>query len=215
MDIITTTHPLRTITLRYNQAVTAPAFETQALACYREMHDRTWDIKGQIQAARLRITPIKIQVEELTAVFDEAKAKLKHLQIAYDTNPYKSTIRVQLKKLIDTINVSLQGFLGELIALTEAYYDYDDQMIEADRWLHEVAFPQFNQIIQNYTECSVDLVFFDADLDDFKRTLGFVKKQEERYYDEMGTLIDIYSELNDEIERFFNEVETFDENLMP
>ncbi len=213
MEIITITHPLRSITLRYDHAVSAPAFETQALACYREMHDRTWDIKQRVNAARLKIPPIQIQIEELTAVFEEAKAKFKHLQTAYDTNPYKDTIRMQLKQLVEAINSLLDGFLGDLIALTEAFYDYDEQMVEADRWLYEVAFPQFNQIIQNYKDCSVDMVFFDEDLDDFKGVRSFVKKQEERYYEGMNALIGTYSDLNEAIEHFFDEIEAFDETL--
>lgn len=214
MEITTQSHPLRTITLRYDRSKTALEFETPALQYYHEMHDRTWEIKQRINNARLQIPALNIQVEELGALLEEAKAKFKHLQIAYDTNPYKGTIRVQLKKLLADINTLMDSFVPELITLTKDYYDYDDYTFAEDKWREETAHPQFHKIFEHYQDCAVDMVFFDADLDDFRRVFSFVKKQEGKYYEEMNRLIDDYTDLNEQLEDFFDAVDEFDEELM-
>lgn len=214
MEIITQSHPLRTITLRYDRSKLAPEFETLALQYFQEMHDRTWEIKQRINNARLQIPAFNIQVEELDALLTEAKGKFKHLEMAYETNPYKDTIRVQLKKLLAAINTFLESFVPKLVTLTEDYYDYDDYTFAQDKWRTETAHPQFHKIFAHYQDCSVDMVFFDADLDDFRGILSFVKKQERKYYEEMDTLIDDYTDLNEQLADFFEAVEKFDEGLI-
>ncbi|MBD1433221.1 hypothetical protein H8B06_10315 [Sphingobacterium sp. DN00404] len=178
------------------------------------MHDRTWEIKQRINNARLQIPAFNIQVEELDALLTEAKGKFKHLEMAYETNPYKDTIRVQLKKLLAAINTFLESFVPKLVTLTENYYDYDDYTFAQDKWRTETAHPQFHKIFAHYQDCSVDMVFFDADLDDFRGILSFVKKQEGKYYEEMDTLIDDYTDLNEQLADFFEAVEKFDEGLI-
>jgi|SRR5690606_25241657 len=214
MEITTQSHPLRTITLRYDRSKPATAFETLALQYFQEMHDRTWEIKQRINTARLQITGFRIQVEELEALLNNAKAKFSHLQTAYETNPYKPTIRLQLKRMLAEINTFMDDFVPELVTLTEDYYDYDDYTFAQDKWREETAHPQFHQIFEHYQDCSVDMVFFDADLDDFRGVLSFVKKQEGKYYDEMNALIDDYSDLNEQLADFFEAVEKFDEKLI-
>ncbi len=214
MEITTQSHPLRTITLRYDRSKTAPAFEILALQYFQEIHDRTWETKQRVNQARLKIPAFNIQVEELEALLKEAKAKFKHLQIAYDTNPYKSTIRVQLKKLLADIHTFMEQFVPEMVTLTKDYYDYDDYIFAQDKWREETAHPQFHKIFEHYQDCSVDMVFFDADLDDFRHVFGFVKQQEGKYYEEMNALIDGYTELNEQLQDFFDAVDKFDEELM-
>ncbi|HLT88964.1 MAG TPA: hypothetical protein VKZ57_15345 [Sphingobacterium sp.] len=214
MEIVITPHPLRTITLRYDRSKTATEFETLALRYFQEMHDRTWEIKQRINNARLQIPAFKIQVEELAALLEEAKGKFTHLEMAYDTNPYKTTIRIQLKKLLVDINTFLGSFVPKLVTLTEDYYDYDDYTIAEDKWRTETAHPQFHKIFAHYQDCSVDMVFFDADLDDFRGVLSFIKKQEGKYVEEMNELIDGYTDLNEQLADFFEAVERFDEGLI-
>ena len=214
MEITTQSHPLRTITLRYDRAKPATAFETLPLQYFQEIHDRTWEIKQRVNNARLHITGFHIQVEELEALLQNAKAKLDHLQQAYDTNPYKPTIRVQLKRMLADIQTFIDRFVPELVTLTKAYYDYDDYIFAQDKWMEDIAFPQFRTIFENYNDCSVDLVFFDEDLDDFKRVLSLVRKQQGKYYDEMNALIDGYTELNEQLVDFFDAVDEFDKELI-
>src|SRR5690606_5714643 len=121
MEIVITPHPLRTITLRYDRSKTATEFETLALRYFQEMHDRTWEIKQRINNARLQIPAFKIQVEELAALLEEAKGKFTHLEMAYDTNPYKTTIRIQLKKLLVDINTFLGSFVPKLVTRSEEH----------------------------------------------------------------------------------------------
>lgn len=210
MEITTQSHPLRTITLRYDRSKPATESETLALQYFQEIHDRTWEIKQRINGARLQIPAFRIQIEELEALLQDAKATFDHLSHAYDTNPYKPTIRVQLKQTLAEIHTFMDRFVPELVTLTEAYYEYDDYIFAQDKWMEETAFPQFRTIFQNYDHCSVDLVFFDEDLDNFKRALGLVKKQEGRYYEEMNVLIDGYTDLNEQLGDFFEAVDKFD-----
>lgn len=213
MEITTQSHPLRTITLRYDRAKPAPAFETQALHYFLEIHDRTWDIKQRVNKARLEMTGFQIEIEELEALLADAKAKFDHLQRAYDTNPYKPTLRVQLTRMLAEIRIFMDRFVPKLLTQTHAYYEYDDYIYEQDKWMEDTAFPQFRTIFQNYHDCSVDIVFFDEDLDDFRGALGVVKKQQGKYYDEMEALIDSYTDLNEQVELFLEAIEAFDATL--
>lgn len=214
MEITTTAHSLRTITLRYDCARTAPEFEREALQYYQEIHDLAWEIKQRIQAARKQVPSFKIPIEELAFLLQEAKGKFDHLKTAYDRNPYKGTIRVQLKKLLVDINKLVDDFVPRLIDLTAEYFEYDEYIFAKEQWMNDIAFPQFSKIIKRYEERSVDMVFFDQDLDDFKGALGFVKKQERKYIHEMNEVVDDYTGLNEEIDAFFEEIKIFDEALI-
>lgn len=214
MEITAHQHPLRTMILRYDRNKPVPEFERDALQSYREIHDRVWEIKQRINEARRKIPAFKILIEELDALFQEAKSKFKHLQIAEDTNPYKSTLRLQLMKLLQDMDDMIRKDLPPFLKETAAYFDYDAYGYAHDQWMNEVAFPQFRGLIQNYQDCSVDLVFFDADLEDFHKVLHFVKQQEGKYFEEMDDVVDGFTEVNDALDDFFEEIEKFDEALM-
>ncbi|TJZ63473.1 hypothetical protein FAZ15_04115 [Sphingobacterium olei] len=81
--------------------------------------------------------------------------------------------------------------------------------------MNEVAFPQFDKIFGNYQVCSLDMVSFDSDLEDFKGALHFVKQQEGKYVEAMNELIERYSDLNEEIGNLFEQVEIFDDKPLP
>src|SRR3546814_14866448 len=83
----------------------------------------------------------------------------------------------------------------ELIDATKIYIDYEEYGVATDEWMEETAFPQFHGIFSRHADCSVDTVFFDLDLEDFRHELAFVKKQERLYLDEMGTLVDDFTEI--------------------
>lgn len=213
-DNILTPHPLRTIILRYNKSIAAPAFETAALAHYFEIHDRVLEIRQRIQGARSEIAPFEYHMEEIQELLEQAQEKFRHLEMMLPRHPEKSTVRTQLKTFLTAIDKALDDFVPELVGATADYYDYDDYIFQQEEWIQKVAFPQFDQIFKNYKDCSVDMVSFDRDLEDFKMALGFVKRQETKYYETMDRLIDSYSELNTEIGDLFSQVESFDNKLL-
>src|SRR5690606_2406160 len=100
MEIITTPHSLRPITLRYNREVTAPAFETLTLAYYQEIHDRTFEIKQRVRQARKKIPEFNFSIEDLEVLYKEAVEKFEHLIVMYPENPLKPLVREQLKALV-------------------------------------------------------------------------------------------------------------------
>jgi len=208
-----TPHPLRTILLRFDRSVTPPAFETQALALFHELHDRTWAMLQRIKKGRAPIASFTFSVEEVEELFKEAQHKFRHLEMMIPTNPLKDTVRTQLRDLLVRIYTTLGDFVPELSKATLGFWEYDDYMFQEDEWRHEIAFPEFDKIFKNYKSCSVDMVFFDRDLDDFKGALGAVKRQEKKYYEEMNKLVDWYSDLNDNIDLFLEQVDKFDNTL--
>lgn len=214
METISTPHPLRTITLMYDRAKTSPAFESLALQYYHEIHERTWEILQRVQQGREPIRGFRLRIEEIEELFDQATHKFDHLKAMYPTNPVRDTVRGQLRTLLSSIDESLKKFVPELIDATKAFHDYDDYILEQEQWMDEVAFPQFHEIFANYEECSVDMVFFDLDLEDFRGALSYVKKLEGRYLNEMNALIDDYTGLNDRIFDLFGLVEDFDTGLL-
>src|SRR5690606_21943742 len=50
-------HPLRNITLDFDDEITSPSFEQEALQCYYEAHDKTWAVKAHVSGieAQLKI----------------------------------------------------------------------------------------------------------------------------------------------------------------
>jgi len=214
METTTTAHPLRTITLRYDRSKTAPTFETLALQYYQEIHDRTWEILQRIQQARKLVPGFRYQVEELGELLNQATHKFDHLKRMIPTNPLRDTVRGQLKALLSGIEGFMDQLVPELVNATKEFHNYDDYILQQEQWMEDIAFPQFHEIFTNYQDCSVDMVLFDLDLDDFRGALAFVKKQEGRYYAEMNALIDDYSDLNDHIGRLFEQVEESDRELL-
>ncbi len=214
MKTITTPHALRTITLRYNRKVTAPAFETSTLKYYQEIHDRTFEIKQRVQQARRKIPEFSFRIEELEVLYKEALRKFEHLKVMFPTNPSKDLVRGQLKKLLDEMSALTDIFLGPMIDEVLLFFGYDDYLFEQEQWMDNVAFPKFSELVSRYQECSVDLVSFDNDLEDFKYSLGYVKDEEKKYIDEMSQLFGNYSDLNDNMEHLYRQIEAFDETLL-
>lgn len=200
--------------LRFDRTKTPPEFETRALEYFRELHDRTLELQERIEAGRHRAFAFTLLAEKAEELFKQAKAKFAHLQMMIPEHPEKPTVREQLRELLADISGVLDGFVQELIDETEAFYEYDDLSVKYDQWLHNVAFPQFDLIFKRYPECSVDMVSFDRDLDDFKGVLGAVRRQEAKYYDTMNELIEHYSEVNIDMSDLFKQIEDFDPTLL-
>ncbi|MBE8720566.1 hypothetical protein C4F40_07505 [Sphingobacterium sp. Ka21] len=209
-----TTHPLRTIMLRFDTTLTAPDFETLALEYYHEIHDRTWETRQRIKQARTPLPSFGFQLEEVEELFQQGQGKFRHLEMMDPDNPEKNTVHVQLKAVLTNIKNILEDFVPELVDAASDYYAYEDYIVAYEQWMNEVAFPQFDKIFANYQACSLDMVSFDRDLDDFKGALHFVKQQEGRYFEAMNELIERYSDLNEEIGNLFEQAEAFDSNLL-
>ena len=214
MTEIITKHDLRTIILKYDDAVAAPEFEQLALKYYTEIHDRTWKLQQRVRTARAEAGNFHLQQEEIEELFLQAKGKLEHLQVMIPDNPERERVSMQLNQLLDALDEAMEDFVPRLTAATVDFYAYDELIFTEDQWAENVAFPQFGQVIENYQQCAVDLVSFDRDLDDFKGAYGFFKRQEGKYYDLMNDLMDSYSELNNSIGNLFGEVEKFNPDLI-
>lgn len=213
-ETTTTAHGLRTIILRFDPAKKAPEFETLALAYFRELHDRALQNQQRVRQGRKQAFRFTLWFEDAEELFKEARDKFRHLEIMLPENPERDTVREQLKALLSDINDHLDGSIRELIDETTAFYDYDDHLLQYDQWMHEVAFPQFDQVFKRYEECSVDMVSFDRDLNDFKGVLAAITRQEAKYYESMNELIENYSDLNLEISDLFDQVEALDPTLV-
>jgi len=209
-----TKHDLRTIILNYDDSVAAPEFERLGLQYYMEIHDRIWSLRQRVRRARAEAAILHLRQEEIEDLLLQARGKLEHLKIMIPENPERPRVTMQLKQLTIELDAAILDFVPQLIAATTDFYDYDNFIIAEEQWADEVAFPQFREIVENYQQCSVDLISFDRDLDDFKGAYGFYKRQEAKYYDLMNGLMDSYSDLNDLIGDLFEELENFDPDLM-
>src|SRR3546814_394703 len=212
METITTHHPLRTITLRYDRSKEAQEFETETLQCYHEIHDRTYDMLQRVQQGRKLVPGFWYRIEGIERLLDLATYKFDHLKRMIPTNPVRDTVYGQLKALRAELNGDLDVLVPELIDATKIYIDYEEYGVATDEWMEETAFPQFHGIFSRHADCSVDTVFFDLDLEDFRHELAFVKKQERLYLDEMGTLVDDFTELSDRVQDLFEAAGDYDEN---
>lgn len=214
METTTTAHPLRTMTLRFDRSKTAPEFETLALRYYHEIHDRAHQLLQRIQQGRTLVPGFRNRMETLEWLFEQATYKFNHLKKMIPSNPLLDTVRSQLNALLAEMDDVMAELVPELIDETGVFFNYEEDSVAADDWMNNTAFPQFQQVISNWEVCSVDLVFFDLDLEDFKYALAFVRKQEGHYFDEMNTLIEDYTDLSHNVELLFSDVSDFDETLV-
>lgn len=208
-------HPLRDIILHFDRSVQAPAFETEALEYYVEMHDRTWATLQRVRQARIAAMPYILEIDDLEFLYNEAFSKFDHLKVMIPENPEKPRIREQLRTAIARIEEKADDLVPRLIHELRAWYDYyEDYIVEEERWLEEDAFPRFDKVFADYESCSVDMMALDTDLDDFKGTLGFLRSQQYKYYDELDGLEERYTELNDKIQDLIRQVSEFDADLV-
>ncbi|MEC3880823.1 hypothetical protein [Parapedobacter sp. 10938] len=203
METITTKHPLRTITLRYDRSKEAPEFEIETLQCYHEIHDRTYDMLQRVQQGRKLVPRFRYRIEGIERLLEQATYKFDHLKRMIATNPVRDTVYGQLKALLADLESTLDVLVPELIDATKVYIDYEEYGIATDEWMEETAFPQFHEIFSKHEDCSVDVVLFDLELEDFRHELAFVKKQERLYLDEMSTLVDDFTVLSDSVQDLF------------
>ncbi|MFB2120753.1 hypothetical protein [Parapedobacter sp. 2B3] len=214
METISTNHPLRTITLRYDRTKEAPEFETETLQCYHEIHDRAWERLQRAQRGRKLVPGFRYRIEAIERLFDLATHKFDHLKVMIPSNPLRDTVYSQLKALLAQLDGNLNVLVPELIDETKVFIDYEDYCMAQDEWMDENAFPRFHETVARHADCSVDIVFFDHDLEDFRHELAFVKKQEILYLDEMGALTDDFTELAYNVECLIEQAADFDEKLL-
>lgn len=206
-------HPLRTIILEFDEDKVAPEFETMALDTYYEMHDRVWHWIERLRVAREKVPALEFRLEHVEDMYEEARQKLEHLLVMIPTNPERPRVTMQLKMFTEELDRLLGEFVPDLIDQSATFYEYDTFSIEEDAWLDDVAFKKFNAIFDDYESCKVDMVSFDRDLDDFKGSLGHIRKREGKYYDTMNRLIDSYTDLDEKIDSLYNRINEYDDSL--
>jgi len=214
METITTNHPLRTITLRYDRSKEAPEFETETLQCYHEIHDRTYAMLQRVQQGRKPVPGFRYEIEGVEWLLDQAADKLEHLKQMAPTNPVRGTVYQQLKRLLSDLDNTLNELVPRLIDESKLFFSYEDYSVGEDEWMEETAFPLFHEIFSRYEDCSLDTVFFDLDLEDFRHTLAFVKKQEGLFLDEMNTVINDFTGFSNRIDTLYGKVSEFDSELI-
>ena len=214
METKTTAHPLRTITLQFDRSKVAPKFETDLLQCYHDVHDRTWERLQRTQRGRQPIPGYRYRIEGIERLFNLATYRFNRLKKMIPANPVRETVYTQLKGLLHELDEALNELIPPLIEETNRFMDDEDYFIEQDEWLEENAFPKFHEIFPAHEAYSMDIVFFDLDLEGFRHELDFVKKQEALYLKEMGSLVDDFTDLTDQVEHLLSDASEFDLTLL-
>lgn len=214
MEIVAEKHGLRTITLAYDRSVEAPDFEIRALALYREMHDRALARKVQVNALRREVEKYRIGIEEARHAFERLGERYGRLQQTDVEHPYYATLYQQVNQQVDALNRAQLRVVQPLIEALQAFDVFDEASYLDTAWQIEEGFPACSEVIRRSAECSVDMVFFDEDLKDFRRELDFVSSQELAYSGAMQELDESYEILNDEIADLLDEIAGYDEALL-
>ena len=214
METITTAHPLRTITLQFDRSKVAPKSETVTLRYYHEAHNRTWKRLKHVQQSRKPIPKYRYRIESIERLYDLASYRFNRLKRMDTDNPVRETVYTQLKDLLNEMDDHLDELVPRLVRKTEQFIRYEDDRITQDEWMEKVAFPQFHELISKHRDGSVNILFFDLDLESFRHELDFVKKQETLYLDEMDTLINDFTELSYHMENLLEEAFEFDNKLL-
>ena len=215
IEITTTVHPLRTMTLRFDRSKKAPELEEEALRYYQKIHDRTFRLLERIRHGRSLVPAFRTQIEKMDGYYGLTAHKFNVLQQMDPSNPLHDTVYGQLKKLLAETDRIMEDLAPELIEETRLFFEYEEDSTEIDDWMEELAFPKIEAVFPNWQQCSIDIAFLDHDLEDFRQVLAAVRKLEGYYFDEMNDIIEDYSDLSNEIDQFFHKVKEFDRELLP
>jgi len=212
-------HPLKDIILDFDQDITPPPFEQEALHHYYEAHDKAWAIKQHTTAVKKKLEEASVIIEDLTlrrlGMEQELEILEDWLGVTQLTDmPYfEESITIDINVFMETClkhNDELQQLYEIINDLTKTYNRDLDNLYEDDYLIDPMYFEVLDDVYQRYEEVSVHTVSLDDDHQAFLGEYGTIDKLFFQYLDLAEEVFDRYKTLVEVSQGVYNRIEDVD-----
>lgn len=208
-------HPLRPIVLHFDPEKTPPTFETEALAAYYRVHDRTYEIAKSLQEHRDELLV-------LDAFYADLNYELDRFALTLENVALPSTINTPIDKnssaYKETARKGYQIKLLELKILWNKFDHYEPRFAQELTWhntwsahvydhegmLDGHSFSVLCEVYRRYKEVSVDICSLDQDDDTFRGVYRQINAISDTYIDHGNRVQDYYLQTVDRMENMWD-----------
>ncbi|NGM61205.1 hypothetical protein G5B30_04645 [Sphingobacterium sp. SGG-5] len=215
-------HPLKDIVLEFDQDITPPSYEQEALQHYYNAHDKTWAMKERAEAMMKRLEEAKNTVEDLNlrrlGMEQELEILEDWLGVAQmeDIPYFDESITIDINGFFEVSlkhNDELQALYEVVNDLTTAYNKDIDNLYEDDYLIDPMYFDVLDDVYKHYEEVSVHIVSLDDDHQAFLGEYGTVSKSFFQYLDLGEEVFERYRVLVEVTQRVYDRVGIVDQTF--
>lgn len=216
-------HPLKDIILEFDDEITAPAFETEALNTYYEAHDKTWAVQEHVSGMMTRLKGVDDTIEDLSLRRLGIEQELEILEDWLGVNEledkelFDGEIEIDIGTFFDISrqhNEDIQDLYENVVELTHIYnQDIEEGIYDDDCVIDPQYFEVLNEIYPRYEEVSVHTVSLDDDHQMFLETYGKVEDSFFHYTDLSREIFEKYKNLVEITQPIYRRIEIIDQLL--
>lgn len=215
-------HPLRNITLDFDDEITSPSFELEALQCYYEAHDKTWAIEAHVSAIEAQLKIIDDIIADLALRRLGIEQELEILEDwlgvteLEDKALFDGEITIDIGtffSICDQHNTEIQSLYEKVVNLTEVYNQDIEHIYEDDAVIDPKYFSALDDVYPRYEEVSVHTVSLDDDHQAFLEEYGKVEEHFFHYTALAREVFDKYKDLVETTQAIYHRVEIVDQLL--
>lgn len=215
-------HPLRDITLDFDDEIAPPSFEQEGLQSYYEAHDKTWEIKEHV-------LKIEKELEEADDIIDDLIFRRLGIEQELEMlEDWLGVTELEDKELFDgeividigsffgsaaSHNADIQALYQKMVDMTDTYNRDIENIHEDDAIIDPMYFTALDKLYPRYEELSVHTVSLDDDHQAFLEEYGKVEKRFFRYTGFAMEIFDKYRELVETSQATYHRVEKVDQLL--
>lgn len=215
-------HPLKDITLDFDDEITPPSFEQEALQSYYEAHDKTWEIKVHVTEIERELKTVDDIIADLSfrrlGIEQELEILEDWLGVTElaDKELFDGEITIDIGTFFavcDKHNVDIQNLYEKVVDLTETYNRDVENIYEDDAVIDPAYFMALDEVYPRYEEVSVHTVSLDDDHQAFLEEYGKVEEFFFHYTALAREIFDKYKNLVDTTQAIYRRVEVVDQLL--
>lgn len=222
INTIVRKHPLKNITLDFDDEITPPTFEKEALESYYEAHDKTWEIKQHVLKIEAELKVVDDIIEDLALRRLGIEQELEILEDWLDINEleeqalFDGEITIDIGVFMATCdkhNSDIQELYDTVVKLTAVYNNDIENIYEGDLIIDPRYFDIIDEVYLRYEEVSVHTVSLDDDHQAFLEEYGKVEDYFFHYTDLAREIFDKYKSLVETTQPIYRRVEVVDRLL--
>lgn len=215
-------HPLKDIILDFDDEITPPPFEQEALQSYYEAHDKTWEIKEHVLKTEKGLEEADDIIDDLIFRRLGIEQELEMLEDWLGVNELEDKELFDGEIIIDigsffgsaaSHNADIQTLYEKMVDMTETYNRDIENIYEDDAIIDPIYFMALDELYPRYEELSVHTVSLDDDHQAFLGEYGKVEKRFFRYTELAVEIFDKYRELVETSQATYHRIEKVDELL--
>ncbi|HLT88035.1 MAG TPA: hypothetical protein VKZ57_10610 [Sphingobacterium sp.] len=215
-------HPLKNITLDFDDEITPLPFEQEALQSYYEAHDKTWEVKEHVSKIQAELKAADDTIEDLSfrrlGIEQELEILEDWLGVTEleDKELFDGEITIDIGTFFavcDKHNVDIQNLYEKIVDLTETYNRDIENIYDDDAVINPEYFNALDEVYPRYEEVSVHTVSLDDDHQAFLEEYGKVEELFFHYTALAREIFDKYKNLVDTTQIIYRRVEVVDQLL--